>query len=381
MLNIVKFIIENPNNWEELLTSPPYSLSIKRKDTRILFKYSQIESDFSLDIVREARGLILEDKTWNIVCYPFKKFFNYKEIYADKIDWESASVTSKEDGSLIKVYYYNGEWKVGTNGTIDAEDAEDAEDADFISGAYNNFRELFDVAAENSGLDYDKLDVRSTYIFELCSPFNQIVCPQNETKIFHIGTRNNLTEKEEDINIGVEKPKMYTLSSLDDCIAMAKTFDFTQEGFVVKDKNYNRIKVKSEDYIKAHRLSNNGSMTLKRAIDLLRTNEIDEFLNYFPQYKNYIEAISDEINELISLIDDIIFVASFYKKITSSRKEFAKIYKDGTNIEKTIAFLAYDEKIDSGKTFIESLSTKKIINYIKQKKQFKQKLLTILKSD
>lgn len=373
MLNIVKFIIENPNNWEELLSSPPYSLSIKRKDTRILFKYSQIESDFSLDIVKEARGLILEDETWNIVCYPFKKFFNYGEAYADKIDWKSANVTSKEDGSLIKVYYYNGEWKVGTNGTIDAEDA------DLVDGVYNNFRELFDAAAKNSGLDYDKLDVRYTYIFELCSPFNQIVCPQNETKIFHIGTRNNLTEKEEEIDIGVEKPKMYKLSSLEDCIAMAKTFDFTQEGFVVKDKNYNRIKVKSEDYVKVHRLANNGSITLERAIDLLKTNETDEFLNYFPQYKNYIEEISEEIEELIRLIDDIIFIARFYKKIASSRKEFAKIYEDGANIEKTIAFLSYDEKINNGKTFVESLSTKKIINYIEQMKQFKQKLFGYFK--
>ena len=75
MIKIINFIREH-DNWEELLSSPPYSLSIKRKDTRILFKYSQIDSDFSLEIVREARGLILEDKTWNVVCYPFKKFYN-----------------------------------------------------------------------------------------------------------------------------------------------------------------------------------------------------------------------------------------------------------------------------------------------------------------
>ena len=62
MIKIINFIREH-DNWEELLSSPPYSLSIKRKDTRILFKYSQIDSDFSLEIDREARGLILEDKT------------------------------------------------------------------------------------------------------------------------------------------------------------------------------------------------------------------------------------------------------------------------------------------------------------------------------
>ena len=28
----------------------------------------------------------------------------------------------KVDGSLIKVFYYDGEWRVATNGTIDARD-------------------------------------------------------------------------------------------------------------------------------------------------------------------------------------------------------------------------------------------------------------------
>lgn len=372
MLNIVKFIIENPNNWEELLSSPPYSLSIKRKDTRILFKYSQIESDFSLNIVKEARGLILEDKTWKVICYPFNKFFNFGEKYADKIDWESATVETKEDGSLIKIYFYNDEWKIATNGTIDAEDAE------LQSGPYKNFRQLFD-AAEKCHFDFSKLNRYFTYCCEICSEFNIIVCPQSEMRLIHIGTRDNRTFQEIETDIGIPHPQRYPLSSLEDCIAMAKTFDFTQEGFVVKDKNYNRIKVKSEDYVKVHRLANNGSITLERVIDLLKTNETDEFLNYFPQYKNYIEEISEEINELIRLIDDIIFIARFYKKIASSRKEFAKIYEDGTNIEKTIAFLSYDEKINNGKTFVESLSTKKVINYIEQMKQFKQKLFGYFK--
>ena len=109
MIQIVNFIKENPN-WEKLLSSKPYSLSIKRKDSRILFKYSQIDSDPSLEIVKEARGLILEDGTWNIVAYPFKRFFNYGEPNAAAIDWTSARVQTKEDGSLIKVYFYNGEW-------------------------------------------------------------------------------------------------------------------------------------------------------------------------------------------------------------------------------------------------------------------------------
>ena len=357
MLNIVKFIIKN-ENWETLLSSAPYSLNIKKEGNLILFKYSQVDSDFSLDIVKEARGLILERDTWRVVAYPFKKFFNFGEAYVDEIDWESAVVETKEDGSLIKVYYYDGEWRVGTNGTIFAENAE------LNAGPYKNFRQLFDAAAEKCGLDFSRLNRYYTYIFELCSEFNQVVCPQSEMRLIHIGTRNNRTFQEVEADIGIPHPQRYALSSLEDCIAMAKTFDFTKEGFVVKDKNYNRIKVKSEDYVRVHRLANNGSMTEERAIELIRANELDEFFTYFPQYKEYIGRIKAKIAALSYTIDKDISRARVIKENSSSRKDFAAWVAGLSSLEKAIAFLVYDEKIESGDQYIASLTTKKLARLI-----------------
>lgn len=357
MLKIINFIREH-TNWEELLSSPPYSLSIKRKDTRILFKYSQINSDFSLEIVREARGLILEDKTWKVVCYPFKKFFNYGEEYADEIDWETAKVTSKEDGSLIKIYNYNGEWRVGTNSTIDAEDAA------LNSPYYKNFRELFDVAADNCKFDFDGLDPNYTFLMELCSCHNAIVVPHNEPKLFHIGTRNNITCEEVEVDIGIEKPKQYMLSSLDDCIAMAATFDFTKEGFVVVDKNYHRIKVKSEDYVRVHRLANNGSITLERAIDLIRMNELEEFLVYCPQYTDFINDVRHRFNKFYSDIYFNVNMALIEKMECETRKDFAAVAK--TFKYPMVWFKVYDPKSFDINAWISSLTTAKLASYLEK---------------
>lgn len=354
MLHIQKFILEH-KNWEELLSSPPYSLKIRRKDSRILFKYSQIDSDFSLDIVKEARGLILEDVTWKIIAFPFKKFFNFGEIHADIIDWDSAVVTSKEDGSLIKVYFYNG-WKVGTNGTIDAEDAE------LQTPLYNNFKELFNVAARNSSFDFDKLDVRYTYIMELCSKFNPIVVPYDEPKLFHIGTRNNITGKEEEIDIGIEKPKVYNLSSLEDCISLAATFDFKQEGFVVKDKNYNRIKIKSEDYVMAHHLISNHTVNMEKAIALIRTNETQEFLTYFPQYSDFIQSIFNKIIELKRILNWELGKA--INNLYLDRKAFAEKAKQ--SIAPFIWFKLYDDNNFVVQKYLDNLSDNKIMKLINQ---------------
>ena len=357
MLNLQKFIFAH-ENWRELLVAKPYCIKIVEEGNLVLFKYSQIDSDFFNPIVQECRGIILEKDTWRVVAYAFRKFGNFGESYVDEIDWESAVVETKEDGSLIKVYYYDGEWRVGTNGTIFAENAE------LNAGPYKNFRQLFDAAAEKCGLDFSRLNRYYTYIFELCSEFNQVVCPQSEMRLIHIGTRNNRTFQEVEADIGIPHPQRYALSSLEDCIAMAKTFDFTKEGFVVKDKNYNRIKVKSEDYVRVHRLANNGSMTEERAIELIRANELDEFFTYFPHYKEYIGRIKAKITALSYTIDKDISRARVIKENSSSRKDFAAWVAGLSSLEKAIAFLVYDEKIESGDQYIASLTTKKLARLI-----------------
>ena len=48
-----------------ILTKKPYSLKIKKDKGLTLFKYSQFDSNFDIQLVREARGIIF-DKEWNL---------------------------------------------------------------------------------------------------------------------------------------------------------------------------------------------------------------------------------------------------------------------------------------------------------------------------
>ena len=354
MLNLQTFIREN-ENWRELISEEPYCIKVTEKGDLVCFKYSQIDSDFNEPLVRECRGIILEKDTWKIVCYPFKKFFNYGEAYADEIDWETAKVTSKEDGSLIKIYNYNGEWRVGTNSTIDAEDAV------LNSPYYRNFRELFDVAADNCKFDFDRLDPNYTYLMELCSRYNTIVVPYDEPKLFHIGTRNNITCEEVEVDIGIEKPKQYMLSSLDDCIAMAATFDFTKEGFVVVDKNYHRIKVKSEDYVKAHRMISNNKVSEEKILSLICSGEEEEFLSYFPTYTTIFQDIKIKRDKLKYLFYEIKKEVFSLKEKGMKRKDFAQLVKN--NDFSFLYFLMYDNSQLNFLDWENKISYKKMVKY------------------
>jgi len=72
---------------------------------KFLLKYNQIESDFSIQEVKECRGLILKKYTYDILSMNFIKFFNHGEQYANKIDWnaETRTVTIIKGETTLKL--------------------------------------------------------------------------------------------------------------------------------------------------------------------------------------------------------------------------------------------------------------------------------------
>lgn len=352
---LIDFIKAN-DDWEKKLREKPYCISVKRKDNFAIFTYSQIDSDFYSPLVRECRGIIIDMNTLTPVCVPFYKFGNYGEGYVPDIDWSTARVQEKVDGSLIKVWWYLGAWHISTNGTIDAKDA--TVDSDIVP--YASFYDLF-VEASRDVLDYSRLNKEYTYMFELVSPFNRVVVPYSEFKIYHIGVRNNKTLLELDENIGIEKPKSYGLKSLDDCITAANKLPFSEEGYVVVDGNWNRIKVKSPAYVAAHHLKNNGVITKARIIAMLRQNEQEEFLNYYPEFKPMFDEVERLTDTFVEKMDtEIAKEKSLVAHL--SRKEFAEIAKK--TICPALMFAWIDGKTSGAKEWLLSQSDDKIAQWI-----------------
>ena len=307
-LKVVEFIKKTPN-WREVLTQPPYCLQIKEAEDLILLKYDQIESDFNNEIVRECRGLIL-DKHFNPVCVPFFKFGNYGESYVPNMDWDSIKVQEKVDGSLIKVWNYKGEWKISTNGSINAYNSElNLVDSLKINCPFQTFGELFDEAKKHCGLDFNTLNPEYTYMFELVGPFNKVVVSYDNIEIYHIGTRNNITLEEVNVDIGVKKPKLYPLTNLEECLEATQKMSYNEEGFVAVDKNWNRVKIKSPAYITAHHLRSNGIASISKILEILEQGESEEFLTYFPEYQQAFDDVKQMkenfLNKLRNALCDI----------------------------------------------------------------------------
>jgi hypothetical protein len=363
-LKLLEFI-QNNSDWEDILTEHPYNLTIKRDNGYVIFKYSQTGSDFSEPIVQECRGTILWEQDMTPVCVPFFKFFNVQEQNAVDIDWSTARVLEKLDGSLAKLWYHNGGWHVSTNGTINAHNAElpmsivDSQTGYRIDNYYDLFRLALWTADINYGEFKSKLDTDYTYMFELVSPYNRVVIPYTETKLYHIGSRNNKTLKEEELDIGIEKPKEDSLSTLEDCLWATERMPFSEEGYVVVDSRYNRVKIKSPNYVAAHHLKNNGAVTRNRILDIIRADGTDDFLSVYPEYTDNFVEIQDALSKFVL---DISSQWASRPASFESRKEFA-LWATKT-ICPPVMFSLYDSKTMSSVSWLLSLSNEKILQWI-----------------
>lgn len=357
-MKIVDFIKEH-ENWEDILTREPYKLKIVRDNGFILFKYDTVYSDFSLDIVKEARGVILKEDTLEIVCYPFTKFFNVDEENADQIDWDSATVQEKIDGSLIKVWFCDGRWRISTNGMIDAFKAPLSTDV-FCKTFGELFMETFDT-------DYfSVMDKDYTYMFELVSPYNRIVVPYETIDIYHIGTRNNKTGEEINTSIGIKKPKTYNMHTEKQVKEAASVLPYDEEGYVVVDKDFHRVKIKSLAYVKAHRAITAKSLTTRNILETIIDGEDKEFLSYFPEYRplfNKVRAMYAIYRKHLQEVQEVVKEIS---ERTFSKKDFALALKESLPDDTDIGFALYTGKASSWLDFLEKQTIKDIVERIEK---------------
>lgn len=258
----------------------------------------------------------------------------------------------KIDGSLIKLWHNRNAWRWSTNGNIDADSLPLGLDPiASLKCSAKTWGELIRSSINYSGLDFSKLNENYTYMFELVSPYTTIIIPYEETKLYHLATRDNRTFKEAGIDIGIEKPKSYPLRTLDDCTKAAEQMDKSHEGFVVVDGNYHRVKIKNPLYLKMHIAANNGNITVRGVLDLIKSGDAEEFLSYFPQYTketNLIKSIIDTYQLQMALDYDQVKLLCKEK----SRKETAIFINNNTKWKDWCFYKLYKNSDIEPKTYL-----------------------------
>jgi len=330
------------------------------------YTYDQIESNSTKfhPLVRSSRGIILDVEGKQIVAYPFDRFFNYGEDPNCNFDFSAMRVQEKLDGSLIIFYWYNG-WQVATKGSPDASGS--------VGDNPFTFAELAWKVMKSQHPNYETLlNKRFTYMFELCSKYNQIVTNQsdNEGTLTLIGIRCKETWNEisvrDFIPTGWKVVQEFLLSTIDEVLEASKKLNASQtEGFVLVDENFNRIKVKSPLYVMAHHLLGDV-ITEEKILKIVLSGEQSEIVTYLPHKKEIFDKVEEKLNTVIRLAESYWNHPELQQMIRSgatTRKEIA-LWTQRT-VPPALSFIVYsmlDKKYQTVQDAIRAQAAKKILD-------------------
>lgn len=279
MLPVQKFLLTK--TFGQLESEHAVEISVdSRNGHKFSLNYNQFTSDNTDVLSQQCRGLILSSGSslferskivngkpdysdicpgsTQIIAHPLNRFFNEGQPGAAVISWEDPTlqVLEKVDGTLIilSMDQVIHEWCVATRSCPEANI--------LLEAGIFTFRTLFEKALNDmTGLtfkDFVKtLNPDLTYCFELCTPYNQVVVVHNECKLHFLAARNKFTHTE----LRLDSPELtelqkiiptvptHDLKSIDKVIEFVNSRDpRNHEGIVLRDGNFNRVKVKNPEY-------------------------------------------------------------------------------------------------------------------------------------
>lgn len=359
---VLQQYLRNGNSLKDLTAK--YAIAVKQDieyPNLYLFKYSQIDSPMDEKIVQESRGIILDSaNNWRIVSRPFDKFFNAGEGHAAKIDWTKVIVQEKLDGSLMTLYYYDGNWRVASSGNSSA------------SGNINNsnftFADYFWEAFRKQNLQLPHY-IGYCYIFELTGPLNRVVVPHNEVGITLLGARNLITQKEllaNEVNsvlcTNFPTVQHYFYSSLEEVIqSFGGKSPLSHEGCIALSRDdtgeISRIKIKHPGYVAIHHAKD--GFNERTFLEIVRTGETSEVVALYPEYLEILNKVQNRYKELINELE---ITYSSYKNIIN-QKEFALAVKNSRL--SSALFCLRSGKVKSIKEFVQSMNIDNLMEILK----------------
>ena len=359
--------INSHENWEQELSQTPYSLKISHDGPYVLFKYQQFISDMGLRLCQEARGAIFRrvNNKFVPISIAMYKFFNATEQYSDihELNWETATISEKVDGSLMRLAYdkFDNNWLLSSNGTIYARN---------VSVVNTNFEKIF-ISIIGGQQEYEnllnQLDKDYCYFFEMVSSYNLICVHYNEAGIYYLGRRNMITLEEDNevLEYGnIKHPKTYNLCSFSDCIAAANEFEEDFEGFVVKDAEWHRVKIKTPWYIALHKMRGNGPLTVLRVVEMYQQGTLDDFIAYYPEFKDFIDDVVQRIRYYIEVCETTFKVVSSVVGAMGERRNFAKYANTYKPIIRSYLYARLDNKVKNSNDYLMNMRARTLASYI-----------------
>jgi hypothetical protein len=201
-------------------------------------------------MLNEARGIVFDTTTGEVVIWPFTKVFNHHEN-GTKLDPETMVIAPRKvNGFMASVSSHNGEMLIATTGTLDS---------DYVGYA----REYLEHTTIKSIVQNLTTNV-NTLLFEICHPSDPHIVDEAHGA-YLIGGRNHetglmFTEQHLDAiakDTAMKRPEWFRMK-FGDLVKLSRTVD--HEGFMVRLLTGETVmKIKTPHYLTKKFLMRMGS--------------------------------------------------------------------------------------------------------------------------
>lgn len=345
----------------------PVTISVDESRNLASISYNLISPQFSWDIpwMKSARGLIVDTLTGEVVARPYPKFFNYGEnkmaYWPDNT--EGMVIEDKLDGSLVIITTHKDKLLVASSASLLSDHAD-----------------LFNTYIENnlSPTQYQELlTLGKTYtiLCEYVGPNNKVVLQYpEENMILHGVIKTDQPENQPTIEvpyqqlqeigsrIGLEVVEQHPLKSFSDVYNYLDTVTGI-EGFVVKFADGHRLKFKTDEYTRMHKVATDLDLTIDSR--KLREAFVISIMN--TSYDDLIPFLSVETNQILTKM-----VSEYKEYLTEAIRKKDSYLKSNKHIEikdaktsiDTNAIRAEINNLSASLTSVSELTTKKIADYL-----------------
>ncbi|MBA3825775.1 MAG: T4 RnlA family RNA ligase [Ktedonobacterales bacterium] len=290
----------------------------------LIFNYTAVAT-FRRDwtpVERICRGLIIHWPTASVVALPFPKFFNLNEQPETRLEalpTGPVEVTAKLDGSLGITFWEGTRFAVATRGSFTGVQAE------WATARLHAAHLVADLPRD------------VTLLFEIIYPRNRVVINYGATEgLFLIGARSLSDGR--DLNHAelatLAKRYDFPLVPIEDVPHLAALVPLAEratgiEGWVVRFPNGLRVKIKTAEYLRFHRLVT--GLTPARVRELLADDpaKFDSFLMDLPdefqgEARALATAILAEVDAHAARLSAV-FAGPLAAAAAESRKTFAQL--------------------------------------------------------
>jgi len=224
----------------------------KQEDEDLVqYNYSEYCNNNALwdEITMFNRGNIYEKKTGNLIARAMPKFMNFgqhdeetQKVFLNR----TFTVTEKLDGCLGILYKYKGKIRCNSRGSFD----------NYVTDKIKDIIDKKHYVLLNHLLEYQTLNV------EVISPETKIICDYGDEESLYLITSYSTISWNENTRMTNDLISQCTYIPIvkqvnmtwDELLTWQKESDGKEEGFVLcfenEDGTYDRVKVKSDDYMK-----------------------------------------------------------------------------------------------------------------------------------